>query len=54
MIQQNSLTPSASMCSRPDPNLPGITLIELNPKAPLKAMNRVVRRTELIWISKRA
>lgn len=36
MIQQDSQTLSAPVCSRPDPKLSGITLVELIPKAPLK------------------
>jgi Domain of unknown function (DUF5619) len=36
MRQQDSQTQSAPVCSRPDPNLSGITLIELTPEAQLK------------------
>lgn len=41
MIQQDSQTLSAPVCSRPDPKLSGVTLVELNPKASLKAMKNV-------------
>ena len=36
MRLQDSQTLSAPVCSRPDPGLSGVTLVELNPEAPLK------------------
>ncbi len=36
MVQQNAKIPSAPRCSRPDPNLSGVKLVELNPETPLK------------------
>jgi uncharacterized protein DUF5619 len=36
MTKQDSQTLSAPACSRPDPDLSGVTLVELNPEAPLK------------------
>ena len=36
MIQQDSHTVSAPTCSRPDPSLSGVKLVELNPEEPLK------------------
>ena len=36
MTQQDPNTLSAPVCSRPDPNLSGIMLVELNPETPLR------------------
>ncbi len=36
MRQENAQIPSVPMCSRPDPDLSGVTLVELNPEEPLK------------------
>lgn len=36
MKQKDSKTQSAPICSRPDPNFSGVTLVELNSEVPLK------------------
>jgi hypothetical protein len=43
MNQQNADISSAPRCSRPDPNLSGVKLVELNPEAPLKDYLEVMK-----------